>query len=89
MLVFGKEVIMPMEYWVPSLRIKIEERRETNKSMKNGMEESKKLDKDRMWLEFQQVMTKGILKIYHDSRLKKHEFTNGQLILQYNNRKKI
>jgi hypothetical protein len=52
MFVFGKYVITPMDYWVPSLRKLFEERCEVNKSLTNKLEEMEKLNEEILWSYF-------------------------------------
>lgn len=42
--------------------------------MGNTLEDLEKLDKDKIWSTFQQIIDKEKVERYHDRMMKKHEF---------------
>ena len=85
-LVYGQEVVMPMEYIIPSLRIaKITEMADTD-TMNERLAQLLALEEDIFILGFHQKVQKAREKSWHDRHIKSKIFQTGDLVLLYDNK---
>ena len=85
-LVYGQEVVMPMEYIVPSVRISAFIETDDPDKMKERLAKILEPEEDRFIAGFQQQVQKAREKSWHDRHIKKKQFQNGDLVLLYDSK---
>jgi hypothetical protein len=85
-LVYGLEVVVPMEYLVPSLRIATFIDMDDTCIVQERLAQLVELEEDRFIVGFHQQVQKGREKAYHDRHFKKKAFKQGDLVLVYDNK---
>ena len=85
-LAYGQEVVMPMEYIVPSLKIvtltDLEDEETVNERLLNLVE----LEEDRFLARFYQQVHKNREKAWHDRHIKSKAIKVGDLVLMYDSK---
>ena len=82
-LVYGIEVVMPMEYIVPSLHIVAFKGMENCKALEEQLPRLEELKEDRFLTGFHQQVQKGHEEYWHDHHIKLHTFKVNYLVLLY------
>jgi hypothetical protein len=82
-LVYGIEVVVPMEYSVPILRIDAFTDMDDIGIVRERLAQLVELEEDRFITGFPQQVQKEREKAYHDRNIKKKAFKQGDLILLY------
>jgi hypothetical protein len=85
-LVYGLEVVVPMEYLVPSLRIVAFTDMDDPGTIQERLARLVELEEDILIVGFHQPVQKEREKAYHDRHIKKKAFKQGDLVLVYNNK---
>jgi hypothetical protein len=85
-LVYVLEVVVPMEYSVPSLRIFAFRYMDDTSVVRERLARMVKLEEDRFVAGFHQHVQKEREKAYHDINIKKKEFKQGDMVLVYDNK---
>jgi transposase InsO family protein len=85
-LVYGLEVVIPMEYLVPSLRIATFKDMNDIGTIQNRLAQLVELEEYRFIVGFHQQVQKEREKAYHDKHLKKKSFRQGDIVLVYDNK---
>jgi hypothetical protein len=85
-LVYGLEVVVPMEYLVPSLRINSFTDMDDTSAIRERLSQLVELEEDRFVVGFHQQVQKEREKAYHERHIKKKSFKQGDLVLVYNNK---
>jgi hypothetical protein len=85
-LVYGLEVVVPMKYLVPSLRIVSFIDMDDIGVVRERLAQLVELEEDRFIAGFHQQVQKGREKAYHDRHIKKKVFKQGDLVLVYNSK---
>jgi hypothetical protein len=85
-LVYGLEVVVPMEYLVPSLRIVAFIDMDDPNVVQERLVQLVELEKDRFIAGFHQQVHKEREKAYHDRHIKKKPFKQGDLVLVYDSK---
>jgi hypothetical protein len=85
-LVYGLEVVVPMEYLVPSLRIVAFIDMDDTGAIHERISQLVELEEDRFIVGFHQQIQKEREKAYHDRHTKKKIFRQGDLVLLYENK---
>jgi hypothetical protein len=84
--VFGHEVVVPLDYLIPSLHIAtitdMTERGTTHERLAQLME----LEEDIIIIGFHQEVHKAKDKAWHDRHIKKKNFKEGDLVLLYDSK---
>lgn len=73
-LVYGQEVVIPMEYIVPGLRISSFTNMEDPDIMEERMSQLISLEEDRFIVGFHQQVQKEREKVWHDRHIKQKKF---------------
>jgi hypothetical protein len=84
-LVYGLDVLVPMEYLVPSLRIAAFIGMDDTRTMQYRLPQLVELEEDRFIAGFNQQIQKEREKAYHDRHIKKKVFKQGDMVLVYDN----
>lgn len=82
-LVYGQEIVMPMEYIVPSLRIAVVTDMANPDIIKERMSHILSLQEDKFVEGFHQRVQKAREEASHDRHIKKKTFKEGYLVLTY------
>ena len=82
-LVYGLEVVVPMEYLVPSLRIVSFTDMDETGAIHERLAQLVKLEEEKFIAVFHQQIQKEREKAYHDRHIKKKIFKQGDLVLLY------
>ena len=85
-LVYGLEVVVPMEYLVPSLRIDAFTDMDDTSAIHERISQLIELEEDRFIAGFHQQIQKEREKAYHDRHIKKKIFRQGDLVLLYDSK---
>ena len=85
-LVYGVEVVMPMEYIVPSLRIASLTEMMNCGALEERLPQLAKLEDDRFLAGFHQQVQKEHEKAWHDRHIKLQTFKVDDLVLLYDNK---
>jgi hypothetical protein len=85
-LVYGLEVVFPMEYLVPSLRIVAFTDMDDPHVVQERLTQLVELEEDRFIVGFHQQVQKEGEKAYHDKHIKKKAFKQGDLVLVYDSK---
>ena len=85
-LVYGKEVVMPMEYIVPSLRVLVIIEMTDVYFFKGRLLQLIHLEEERFIARFHQNVEKQRQKVWHDRHIKSKNFEVGGLVLIYNSK---
>jgi transcription antitermination factor NusG len=85
-LVYGLEAVVPMEYWVPSLRIIAFKNMDDTGVVQERLEKLVELEEDKFITGFHQQVQKEREKSYHDKHIKKKAFKQGDMVLVYDNK---
>jgi hypothetical protein len=85
-LVYGLEVVVPMEYLVPSLRIVAFTDMDDTGVVRERLAQLVELEEDRFIAGFHQQVQKEREKAYHDRHIKKKAFKQGDLVLMYDSK---
>jgi hypothetical protein len=85
-LVYGLEVVVPMEYLVPSLRITAFTDMDDIGTVQKRLTQLFELEEDKFMVGFHQQVHKEREKAYHDRHIKKKAFKQGDLLLIYDNK---
>jgi transposase InsO family protein len=85
-LVYGLEVVVPMEYLVPSLRIVAFTDMDDTGAIHERLAQLVELEEDRFIAGFHQQIQKEREKAYHDRHIKKKIFRQGDLVLVYDSK---
>ena len=85
-LTCGQEVVMPMEYIVPSLKIATLIDMEDEEIMNERILNLVELEEDPFVARFHQQVQKDREKAWHDKHIKSKEIKVGDLVLLYNNK---
>lgn len=88
-LMYGQEVMVPVEFMVPSLRIAIDNRLGNMESLRKRLYALNKLDERRMMAQWVTETTQQRRKSWHDKHLRRMRFNPGQLVLKFNGRNEI
>jgi hypothetical protein len=85
-LVYGLDVLVPMEYLVPSLRIATFIGMDDTRTMQYRLPQLVELEEDRFIAGFNQQIQKEREKAYHDRHIKKKVFKQGDMVMVYDNK---
>ena len=85
-LVYGLEVVVPMEYLVPSLIIVAFIDMDDPSIVQERLAQLVELEEDRFVVGFHQQVRKEREKAYHDRHIKKKAFKQGDLVLVYDSK---
>jgi hypothetical protein len=85
-LVYGLEVVVPMEYLVPRLRIVTFTYMDDTDAIHERLSQLAELEEDRFITGFHQQIQKEREKAYHDRHIKNKIFKQGDLVLLYENK---
>jgi hypothetical protein len=85
-LVYGLEVVVPMEYLVPSLRIATFTDMDDTGVVQERLAQLVELEEERFIAGFHQQVQKEREKAYHDRHIKRKAFKQGYLVLVYDNK---
>jgi transposase InsO family protein len=85
-LVYGLEVVVPMEYLVPSLRIVALTDMDDTGVVREMLSQLVELEEDRFIAGFHQQEQKEREKAYHDRHIKTKAFKQGDLVLVYDSK---
>jgi hypothetical protein len=85
-LVYGLEVVVPMEYLVPSFRIATSTRTDDIDAVQDSLTHLMELEEDMFIIGFHQWVQKEREKAYHDRHIKRKAFKQGDLVLLYANK---
>ena len=85
-LAYGQEVVMPMEYIVPSLRVLALTMMADEETLNEGLLHLVGLEEDRFIAGFHQQVQKEREKTWHDRHIKHKTFKVGDLVLLYDNK---
>jgi hypothetical protein len=85
-LVYGLEVVVPMEYLVPSLRIIAFTDMDDTRLFKKGLHSWFELEEEIFIAGFHQQVQKEREKAYHDRHIKKKAFKQGDMVLVYDSK---
>ena len=85
-LAYGQEVVMPMEYIVPSLKIMTLTDMEDEETVNERLLNLVKLEEDRFIAKFHQQVQKDSQKAWHDRHINHKAFKEGDLVLLYDNK---
>jgi hypothetical protein len=85
-LVYGIEVVVSMEYLVPSLRIVAFIDMDEPRTVQERLSQLVELEEDIFVAGFHQQVQKEREKAYHDRHIKKKEFKQGDLVLIYDSK---
>jgi hypothetical protein len=85
-LVYGLEVVVPMEYLVPRLRIVAFIDMDDTGAIHERLAQLVELEEDRFIAGFHQQIQKEREKAYHDRHIKKKIFRQGDLVLVYDSK---
>jgi hypothetical protein len=81
--VYGLEVVVPMKYLVPSLRIASFTDMEDTGAIRERLAQLVELEEDKFVAGFHQHVQKEREKAYHDIHIKNKVFKQGDLVLVY------
>ncbi|XP_059068626.1 transposon Tf2-1 polyprotein [Cryptomeria japonica] len=84
-LMYGQEVVMPVEYTVPTLRIAVQNRWGDEERLMT----LQKLDERHLIAQWAIEVAQNIRKAWHDKHLRRMKFSPGQLVLKYNGRNEL
>ena len=82
-LAYGQEVVMPMEYMVPSLRVAALTKMVDENTLKERLLHLVGLEEERFIAGFHQQVQKDREKAWHDRHIKHKTFKEGDLVLLY------
>ena len=85
-LAYGQEVVMPMEYIVPSLRIATLTDMADAETMNERLLHLVGLEEDHFLVGFHQQLQKEREKAWHDRHIKNKTFTVGDIVLLYDSK---
>jgi hypothetical protein len=85
-LVYGLEVVVPMEYLVPSLRIASFTDMDDTGAVRERLAQLVELEEEIFIIGFHQQIQKEREKAYHDRHIKKKTFKQGDLVLVYDSK---
>jgi hypothetical protein len=85
-LVYGLEVMVPIEYLVPSIRIAAFIGMDDTSVVQERLEQLVELEEDRFIAGFHQQIQKEREKAYHDRHIKHKSFKKGDPVLVYDNK---
>jgi len=85
-LVYGAEVVMHMEYIVPSLCIVAFTEMENCGALEEWLMQIMELEEDRFLAGFHQWVQKECEKSWHDRHIKMHSFKVNDLVLLYDSK---
>ncbi|XP_057816415.1 uncharacterized protein LOC131029788 [Cryptomeria japonica] len=86
---YGQEVVVPVEFMVPSLRIAIDNRLGDMESLRERLYALNKQDERRTMAQWATETAQQRRKAWHDKHLRRIQFTPGQLVLKFNGRNEI
>ena len=84
-LAYGQEVVMPMEYIVPSLKIATLTDLADEETVEERLLHLVELEEDRFIAGFHQQVQKNREKSWHDRHIKSKAINEGDLVLMYDN----
>ncbi|MCO5586954.1 hypothetical protein L7F22_040899 [Adiantum nelumboides] len=82
-MVYGIEVVVPLEFAIPSLRMAKQYDMDFNTALKKRIEDLQRLDEIRQRALLEQQIVQQRRKYWHDSKIKVREFKQGDLVLLY------
>ena len=85
-LTYGQEVVMPMEYIIPSLKIVVLTDLAYEETVEERLLHLVELEEDRFVVGFHQQVQKNREKAWHDRHIKSKEIKEGYLVLMYDNK---
>jgi len=85
-LFYQQEVVIPMEYIMPNLRISIVTEMEDKDTMEEHLAEILELEEDFFLVGFHQQVEKAQEKAWHDRHIKQCTFKHGDLVLIYDSK---
>ena len=85
-LVYGQEVVMPMEYIVPNLRIAAITEMPDADAVKERLSQLVQSEEERFVAGFHQNVEKQRQKVWHDRHIKRKHFEVGGLVHMYNSK---
>jgi len=85
-LVYGREVVVPVEFIVPSIFISQATKMISDATLKEGMDQIMELDESRFLAQFQKSVEQRRKKSWHNRHIKKKTFTVGDHALLYDNK---
>eukprot|EP00253_Pinus_taeda_P014229 PITA_14229 len=85
-LVYGAEVVMSMEYIIPSLRIEVLTGMTDREALEERLTQLEELEEERFLAGFHQQVQKQCEKAYHDCHIKLRTFKVNDLVLLYDSK---
>ena len=85
-MVYGQEVVMPMEYIIPSLRVVAITEMTDADVVEERLLQLIHLEEERFIVGFHQNVEKKRQKIWHDRQIKNKHFEVGGLVLMYDSK---
>ena len=85
-LVYGREVVMPMEYIVPSLRIVALKDMSNREALEERLMQFDKLEEERFLSRFHQHVQRQHEKAWNDCHIKLQTFKVNELVLVYDSK---
>jgi hypothetical protein len=85
-LVYGQEVVIPLEYLIPSLHIAAITNMKKRGTIQEILSQLMELEKDRIMASFHQEVQKAKEKDLHDRHIRKKKFKEGDLVLFYDSK---
>jgi hypothetical protein len=84
--VYGKEVVVPLEFLVPSLRIATITNMTERGTIQERLNQLMIMEEDRILAGFHQEVQKSRDKAWHDRHIKRQDFKEGDLVLVYDSK---
>jgi hypothetical protein len=84
--VYGQEVMVPLDFLVPSLRVATITNMTERDAVKERLSQLMIMEEDRILAGFHQEVQKARDKAWHDRHIKRKKFKEGYLVLVYNNK---
>jgi hypothetical protein len=85
-LVYGQEVVMPLEFFVPSLRVAASTQITERGAVKERLNQLLTMEEDRILAGFHQQVQEARDKSWHDRHIKRKTFKEGVVVLMYDNK---
>jgi hypothetical protein len=85
-LVYGQEVVIPLQFWTNSDRVAVVAKFDESKSVNSRMYQLNKLEKERLIAINHQEVQKQQQKAWYDRHIKKKDIKDGDLVLLYDSR---
>jgi transposase InsO family protein len=85
-LVYGQEVVVPLEFLVPSLRVAAIMNMTERVAVQDRMNQLMIMEEDRILAWFHQEVQKERDKSWHDRHIKRKNFKEGNLVLMYDSK---